>query len=55
MLKTGLNRPLMREIHDKLDECEERLSKLLIDWATDESEVNSPRKSTQQEGINEVV
>ena len=37
MLKTGLNRPLMREILDKLDESEGRLSELLIDSATDES------------------
>ena len=55
MLKTGLNRPLMREILDKLDGCEGRLSKLLIDLATDESEVNSPIKATQQEGSNESV
>ena len=26
MLRTGLNRPLMRELLDKLDECEQRLS-----------------------------
>ena len=55
MLKTGLNRPLMREILDKLDECEGRLSKLLIDSATDESEANSPIKATPQEGNDEVV
>ena len=47
MLKTGLNRPLMREILDKLDGCEGRLSKFLIDLATDEQEVNSPIKATQ--------
>ena len=41
-LKTGLSRPLMPEILDKFDECEGRLSELLIDSATDESEVNSP-------------
>ena len=35
--KIGLNRPLMREVLDKLDECERRLSKLLIDSATDET------------------
>ena len=35
MLKTGLNRPLMREILDKLDEFEGRLSEFLIDSATD--------------------
>ena len=40
MLKTGLNRPLMREILDKLDKLKGRLSELLIDSATDESEVN---------------
>ena len=37
-LKTGLNRPLMREILDKLDECEGRLNELLIDSAAEESE-----------------
>ena len=37
MLKTGLNRPLMRKILDKLVECEARLSELLIDSATDET------------------
>ena len=55
MLKTGLNRPLMREILVKLDECEGRLSELLIDSATDESEANSPIKATPQEGSEEVV
>ena len=35
ILKPGLNRPLMREVLDKLDECERRLSKLLIDSATE--------------------
>ena len=55
MLKTGLNRPLMREILDKLDECEGRLSELLTDLATDESETNSPINAKQQEGTNEVV
>ena len=52
ILKTGLNRPLMREILDKLDECEGRLSELLIDSATDESEVNSPIKAALQEDSN---
>ena len=42
ILKTGLNRPLLREVLDKLDECEGRLIELLIDSATDESEANSP-------------
>ena len=46
ILKKGLNRPLLREVLDKLDECEERLSELLIDSATDESEANSPIKTT---------
>ena len=55
MLKTGLNRPLMREILDKLDECEGRLSELLIDSATDESESNSPIKATLQEDNDEVL
>ena len=55
MLKTGLNRPLMREMLDKLDECERRFSELLIDSATDEGKETSPIKAAQQEGINEVV
>ena len=55
ILKTGLNRPLMREIFDKLDECEGRLSELLIDSATDESEANSPIKMTPQDDKGEVV
>ena len=33
ILKVGLNRQLMREVLDKLDECEGRLSELLIDSA----------------------
>ena len=48
-LKLGVNRPLMREVLDKLDECEGWLSVLLIDSATDESEANSPIKMTLQE------
>ena len=55
ILKIGLNRPLMREVLDKLDECEGRLSKLLIDSSTDDSEANSPIKTTPQEGKEEVV
>ena len=55
LLKTGLNRPLMREILDKLDECEGRMSELLIDLATDESEVNSRIKATHQESSEGVV
>ena len=55
ILKIGLNRPLMREVLDKLDECEGRLSELLIDSATIESEANSPIKTTPQEGKEEVV
>ena len=47
MLKTGLNRPLRQEAIDKLDEREEGLSELLIDLATDESEISSPIKTTQ--------
>ena len=53
--KIGLNRPLMREVLDKLDECEWRLSELLIDTATDENEVISPIKTTPQESKEEVV
>ena len=45
----------MREVLDKLDECEGRLSELLIDSATDESEANSPIKAAQQEGSNGIV
>ena len=55
ILKLGLNRPLMREVVDKLDECEGRLSELLIDSATDESEENSPIKMTPQEDKGELV
>ena len=55
ILKLGLNRPLMREVLDKLDECEGRLSELLLDSATDESEANSPIKMTPQEVKGEVV
>ena len=55
ILKVGLNRPLMREILDKLDECEGRLSELFIDSATDESEANSPIKMTPQEDKGEVI
>ena len=55
ILKTGLNRPLMREVLDKLDECEGRLSELLIDSATDESEANSPIRMTPQDDKGEVV
>ena len=49
ILKTGLNRPLMREVLDKLEECEGRLCELLIDSVTDESEANSPIKMTPQD------
>ena len=55
ILKVGLNRPLMREVLDKLDEYEERLSELLIDSATDECEANSPIKMTPQEDKEEVI
>ena len=55
ILKVGLNRPLMREVLDKLDECEGGLSELLIDSATEESEANSPIKMTPQEDKIEVV
>ena len=55
ILKVGLNRPLMREVLDKLDECEGRFCELLIDSATDESEANSPIKMTPQEDKGDVV
>ena len=55
ILKLGLNRPLMRKVLGKLDECEGRLSELLLDSATDESEANSPIKMTPQEDKGEVV
>ena len=55
ILKVGLNRPLMREVLDKLEECEGRLSELLIDSATDESEANSPIRMIQQDDKGEVV
>ena len=55
ILKVGLNRPLMRDVLDKLDECEGRLSELLIDSATDENEANSPNKMTPQDDKGEVV
>ena len=44
-----------REVLDKLDECEGRLSELLVDSATDESEANSPIKKAPQEGKEELV
>ena len=55
ILKLGLKRPLKREVLDKLDKCEGRLSELLIDSATEESEANSPIKMTPQEDKGEVV
>ena len=47
-LKIGINRPLMREVLDKLNECQGRLSELLIDSANNEREANSPIKMTPQ-------
>ena len=55
VVQSHWTRPLMRELLDKLDECEGRLSELMIDSATDESEANSPIKMTPQEGKGEVV
>ena len=55
MLKTGLNRPLMRELLGKLNECEGRLSELLIDSATDKSEAIYPIKMKTLENKEEVV
>ena len=45
----------MREILDKLGECEGRMSDSLFDLATDESEADSPIKAPQQESNEEVV
>ena len=45
----------MRELLDKLDDYEGRLSELLIVSATDESEANSPIQTTPQEGNDEIV
>ena len=55
MLKTGLNRPLMREFLEKLDDSNGRMSELVIDSALDESETNSPINVTHQESNEEVV
>ena len=55
VLKLGLNRPLMREVLDKLDECEGRLSEFVIVSSSDESEANSPIKMTPQEEKGEVL
>ena len=55
ILKLGLNRPLMREVLDKLDECEGRLSEFFMDSATEERKANSPIKMTPQEDKGEVV
>ena len=62
ILKIGINRTLMRRESVKLEceqttsgECEGRLSELLIDSATDESEANSPKKMTPQEDKEEEV
>ena len=45
----------MRETLAELNECKGRLSELLIDSGTDESEVNSAIKTAQHEGSNEVL
>ena len=55
MMKTGLNRTLIQDILDKLDECDGRLSGLLTYSATDEIETSSPIKMTRQESNDEVV
>ena len=48
-------RPETHSYRDMLDDCEGRLSELLIDSATDESEANSPIKMTPQDDKGEVV
>ena len=55
MLTTGPNRPLLGEILDKLDECERRISEVLIDSTSDENETYSPIKATQQESNEEMI
>ena len=54
MLKTGPIRPLMHVVFEKLDECDGRMSKLLIGSTNDERETNFPIKPTYRE-ISEVV
>ena len=45
----------MREVFDNLDEYEERMIEVLIDSATDESEVSNPIKARQQEDSADFV
>ena len=54
LMKTDLNRPLLQEIRENLDDCE-GLSELLNDSATDENETTSPIKVTRQESNYELV
>ena len=54
-MKTGLNRTLIPEILEKADDCEGRLSELLIDSATDESKTNYLIKPTYQQNSYEIV
>ena len=44
-----------RKILDKLDECERRISEVLIDSTSDENETYSPIKATQQESNEEMI
>ena len=46
---------LMQEILDELDECEGRMTELLIYSALDENETNSPVNIMHQESIEKVV
>ena len=54
-IKMGLNRPLMHEILEKLDDCEGRLSELFLVSATEEKEINCPIKPAYQENSDEIV
>ena len=45
----------MHEILEKLDDCERRLSELLIESATNDSEANSPIKPVYPENSDEIV
>ena len=55
MLKKGLDRSLMQKIFDSLEKCEGRMSEVLIDSATDESETKSPIIMTRQGRNDEKV
>ena len=51
----GTHSMLMEEVLGKLDECEVRMSELLISSATDESDTNCPIRMTHRESNDELV